>query len=182
MSTEDTRNIIGVKHLGLLILALIMLVAAVGGYAYMMYEINVAIDEIAFTKTSVDTIGKKSAAIQNAERFLTETEAEREMLSKYVIRDTDVVRPIRAIEEAAESERVDVDISSAHTQSVADWNYHEAIRVTFSGSGSYANLVHLASALETLPFAARLEKVTFEVTADEWFATYALLIVKEKSP
>jgi hypothetical protein len=167
------------KKIGLLILALIILAASCGGYAYLMYEINVAIDEIAFTKTSVDTIGKRSAAIQASERFLTETKTEQEALRTYVIRDADVVRPIEAIEEAAREEKVDVDISSAHTQSVADWNHHETIRLTFSGTGSYMSLVHLASALETLPFAARLERVTFEVTADEWFATYALLIVKE---
>lgn len=170
------------KQTTLLILSLLFFVSASAAYAYLMYEITVAVDSIAQAEGSVTSIGERSAASQAAERFIAETADERAELLRYIVNDADVIQAIEVIEGAARREKIDADISSASTQPLPDRAYHESVQVSFSSEGSYASLVRLASALETLPLAARLERVVFESTVNAWFATYSILIVKEKTP
>lgn len=182
MNDQNTGHTIGMKKIGLLIAALLFLSVSSGAYAYVMYGVTAAIGEIAIAKGNVESVGKRSATTQAAERFLADTAVEYETLARYVVSDADVARPIEIIEETARRARVDIEVSSADTLEVPDWQSHDAVRVTFSAEGSYASLVHLASALETLPYAAALERMTLEATADSWLATYSVLFVKEKTP
>lgn len=166
------------KQIISLTFAVLFFLATLGAYAYLMYEVTVAVDSLAVAREQVNSVGQRSAATSARERFVADTEGERAALGEYIIRDADVVTPIETIERAANREDVTIEISSVSTESIPDWKYHEGIRVTLSAEGSYRELVHFASALETLPFAARLERFALESGEDAWFATYLILIPK----
>jgi hypothetical protein len=170
------------KQIGILMLALLVALSALGGYAFLMRGITLSIASIGEAKKSVDLVGKRSALARASEQFIVDTEAERKALAGFVVDDQEVVSALETIETVARREKVEASISSVTVEVVPTLKYHEIVNVILSGEGTFTALATLASALEALPFAARLETTAFEHTSSKtWVGTYSILIVKEKA-
>jgi len=170
------------KNTATLILAVVSFLAAFGGYAFLMTRINTSIDSIAAAKINIDSIGKREGLAKAARIFLADTEDDRQALAQFVLDDQRIIEIIETIENTARREKVDASISSVTIQEEKTWNSHELARIAINGEGKYPSLAAFASALETLPFAARLESASFESRAKgTWFGSYTVVAVKEKS-
>lgn len=171
------------KNIVLLIISVLVFFASWGGYAFLMTRINTSIDSIATTKVRIDSVGRREGLAKTAEFFIADTESDREELARFVVDDQGVIEVIETIEAAARREKIDASISSVTIQANEGWQSHELVRVAVNGKGKYTALAAFASALETLPFAARLESVSLENISDRtWSGGYTVVLVKEKNP
>jgi len=170
------------KNTATLIFAIAVFLGSLGGYVFLMMRINTSVDNIAAAKVSIDSIGKREQFAKTANIFLADTGNEKQTLARFVIDDQKIIDVIETIETTARREKVDASISSVTLQNEQDWKNHETVRIVINGEGTYAALAAFSSALETLPFASRLESVSFEhVSGHSWFGGYTVVLVKEKS-
>ncbi|HEY4473790.1 MAG TPA: hypothetical protein VI957_01340, partial [Candidatus Paceibacterota bacterium] len=94
--------------------------------------------------------------------------------------DDDIVAVIETIELAAKREKVELSIASVDVETGA-WKRHEPVRAVMTAAGSFASLAAFATALETLPRIARVEKFGMETVGKELFGTFEISFVKEKT-
>lgn len=170
------------KQLPILILALLLAIAAIGGYVFMLTTIQTAVDEIASARADSQSAEERETLAQTANIFMTDTAPARSELDTFVTTDAEFVSAIDMLESAGKREKVDVTIGSVSVKKTAA-KAHEAATVILSAKGSFAGLAAFASAVESLPLASRVTSVSLEASTDNsWFGTFSLEFLKRKSP
>jgi len=168
------------KHLIGIILALILFVAAVGGYVYLHQEVRASMDAEATARAEGAAAEERERHARAARSFLSGVAAEQTELATYVATDADFLAVIETIEAAARREKVTLAIGSVSVGE-EESKYHEQVAVVLSAEGTFANVARFASALETLPFASKLVSASFEkATGKSWFLKARILFVKRK--
>ncbi|OGG44348.1 hypothetical protein A2841_01005 [Candidatus Kaiserbacteria bacterium RIFCSPHIGHO2_01_FULL_48_10] len=164
----------------LLALALILCAGAALGFSFVLGEIYLSLSTIATTRGQVAAVEQQETLTRTAQLFASETGELQKELDAFIAHDADVVKAIETIELAAQREKVELAIASVAVGSVGTWKRHEPVRAVMSAKGSFASLAAFATALETLPRVARVEKFGIETTGTEWFGTFEVSFVKEK--
>lgn len=169
------------KHLVRPIGLLFLLLATALGFLFVVTETSAL---IASTKDASDKLlvsETRDQALDDAVRFLRESAGAHDELASFVIKDTDSIRVISAVEEAAKSQKLKSTIGGVSIVPT-DWKYHERVRVVVSARGPFASLVSFTEILESLPEASRVENISLEASAGkEWFGTFTVDFIKEKS-
>ena len=169
------------KHLVAPILSCIVLAVAIIGFAFVMLQIGTFGTTIAKAKESERIASLRDQALQSASAFLNDTASDRAELENFVVKNSNSVSFITAIEDAGLREKVIANIGSINLPST-EWKYHEPVQVVVTARGSFAALSQFATALESLPVGSRLLTMSIEASANHtWFGTFTLDFVKEKS-
>jgi hypothetical protein len=125
--------------------------------------------------------GQEENASQLVQSFVSQTAPERTELESFVATDASVVSVIQEIEAAAAREGVKVTIGAISVVPDTSWRFHESLNIAVSSTGSFAGVTAFATALESLPHASHVAKMDFEATAKEWYGTFTLDFLKEKT-
>ena len=161
-------------------IALLFCAAAVMGYAFVLGEISFSLSTIATMRGQVAAVERQETHVRTAELFTAETGALQGELDGFIAHDDDIVAVIETIELAAKREKVELSIASVDVETGA-WKRHEPVRAVMTAAGSFASLAAFATALETLPRIARVEKFGMETVGKVWFGTFEISFVKEKT-
>lgn len=165
-----------------LLIALLLLAAAVYGFAFLAAHTYAAAAAAAAAAESIATAGKQESFQQNVAAFMRGTESERAELGTFITKDRDVVSIIAAIEAAAKREKVSVEVSSIAVAPAPYWKYHEPLDVTLSAQGSFPALAAFATNLESLPWVSHLLTMTAGASdMHTWTSTFTLEFAKEKA-
>lgn len=168
------------KNILPLILAVLVLVAALAGYWYLLSAVRSAMDVGATARAEGSAAEEREKFARTAETFLAGLSAEQTELETLVARDEDFVSVIEMVEATALREGVKATIGSVSVEKQGA-QFHETVSVSASARGSFKNVASFISALETLPFASRVVAVNLETSTDEsWFGTVTIEIVKRK--
>ena len=168
------------KNFGPTIAAFLLLVVAMAGYSFLVFEVNRYVGRISVALLGSESLTQRDAQARSIEFFLGDTEELRASLDGFVVRDDNVVSVIELLEDVARKENVSLSIASV---SVADagWSYHERVDVSFSVDGTFVNVTDFIATLEGLPFVARIENGTTGASGDaSWFGSFMATFVKEK--
>ena len=161
------------------IAALVVLALLIGGYVFMLNQVDGYIMRMSLALGDTETLTARDTQARSTEVFLSETAPLREVLAGVVIANNDEVSVIEILEDIANNEGVELSISSV---SVAQpgWSYHERIDAQFTILGSFDDVLTYASTIEALPFAARLEAGRLEASNDgDWFGAFTATFIKE---
>ena len=168
------------KHVFPLIISILLLFAAIGGYWYMTFAISNAIGTIADAKGSIESTREREQMTRTASSFLAETAAERAELDTFIAQNADFVAVIESIEGAAAREKVSATVDSVNVSKTSQ-KYHEIVAVSVSARGSFGGVLSFASALETLPFASRVTSLSLDSTGGTgWYLQASMEFVKRK--
>ncbi|TAJ13982.1 hypothetical protein EPO56_02575 [Patescibacteria group bacterium] len=168
------------KHILRPIIALIALSIALGVFILVTYRIASFTDTAreAYDKTTI--LDARKANAKGTEALVKDVIEDKATLGEFVVKDSEQVRLIEAVEGAARKENLKTNIGSIVVLA-NDWKYHDRVRVTVSTRGSFASLISFGRMLESLPEASWVESASFEVSANNtWFAVYIVDFVKEK--
>lgn len=169
------------KQLPVLIFAVLIALAAGGGYVFMLTSIQTAVDGIAVARAESQTAEDRERLAQTANVFIQDTAIARDELNTYVTTDADFVSAIETLENAGKREKVEVTIGSVSVKKITA-KAHEVATVILSAKGSFSALTAFASALESLPLVSRVGTLSLESSADSgWFGTFSVDFVKRKS-
>lgn len=169
------------KNFTIPILTLLLLVAAVFGYGYALVKVESFVGAIANTRGSARMASAQDEAGKEVNTFLAAVAADSTELENFVVKDSESLRIIDAVESAAKIAKVDTTIASVSVIP-SDWKYHDRIRVVVSGRASFQALSKFAAALEVMPEASRIENISLESAANRtWFGTFTVDFVKEKA-
>ncbi|MBY0539609.1 hypothetical protein K2P56_04240 [Patescibacteria group bacterium] len=169
------------KHLIFLVISVIIFLAAVGGYWFMLQNISLGVNQIAAARAEADAANGREQFARAASSFLSDTSLEREELETFVVQDADVVAAIETIEASAKREKITASVSSVNVNTKGQ-QFHEIVTMTVSARGSFAALNAFASSLESLPFASRILSLSLEESAERsWFLSASLEFVKRKA-
>ena len=164
----------------LMLLSVTLFATAFGTYLVLSSAIRASIAELGTALEHTATADTRVASARNARSLLLETADERTALAAFVIRESDVAGAIETIESAGRTANVAVSVSTAEEEAQA-WKYHAVVTLKLSARGSFKNLGTFTAILESLPFASRLEKVSFEESEENvWYAAFTLSFIKEK--
>ena len=160
-----------------LVLGLLSCVGA-GWFVWDVRSRATLLDERLLTQGGADT-QRTSAAARAA---LRNSKNQRTELAK-IIGSRDVVETVRLVEDAAKAAGVvtevdSVSASGAHPEDKTLETYKVAIGV----EGAFPKIVHLISALETLPVPSRIEQVKVEYLERSWQATMLVSLYIEAKP
>ncbi|MBX9765327.1 hypothetical protein K2X83_01665 [Patescibacteria group bacterium] len=168
------------KHLGYLIMGLLLLAAAMAGYWFMHTTISRGVDEIAGARAEAEAASGREQFARAAGAFLSDTALEREELNTFVVQDEDFVAAIETIEASAKREKITVTVGSVEVNTQKN-QFHEVITMTVSARGPFAALTAFAASLESLPFASRVLSLSLEESAERaWFLNASLEFIKRK--
>jgi hypothetical protein len=168
------------RSLTTLIVAVGMVVASCALYVFMYAQIAEDIERIARAVGSAETLFERDASIRGQQIFLEENKDALEQLRTYLVTDGAIIETIEFIETAGANTAVDVSISSVNTRSQEAWSAHEAVDIAFSARGDFASIAQFTGLIESFPLASRVERLVFEKTTDEWFASFSIVFVKLK--
>lgn len=180
MSTQT----IGRKSKELLAITILLNIAAVGWYGFLLTDIQATQSRI-FDLTN--QIGAESAEgnTLTAKKTLTvDTALFREKLALYTVGRDGAVSFIELLETIGNDIGVRVVIESATTKELTLFPQNEELRLTLTATGTWSAVVRFLGLLELLPYKAKVEQVvvskTPPLTRDPWRADFSLTIVKEK--
>lgn len=169
------------KHFVRPIGLLFVLFLAVAGFLFIVTKTSAL---IAVTKDATDKLlvsETRDQALRDAVGFLAESAGAQEELGSFVVKNTDSVRVISAVEDAAKKQKLKATVGTVDTVPT-DWKYHERVRVVVSARGPFASLVSFTEMLESLPEASRVENISLEASANnEWFGIFTVDFIKEKT-
>ncbi len=168
------KNIVGA------VIGLLFALGAIGGYAYLIYEVHTAMNTGATARAEGVAAEEQDRFASTAQTLLAGLAVEQVELETYVAKDADFVAVIEAIEGAAAREGVKASIGSVNVIAGSS-QFHETVTVTASSRGTFKNITSFISALGTLPLASRVSAVALEASGDNsWFATVTLEVLKRK--
>lgn len=162
-----------------LIVAMLIFAACVTAYGVMYTRIASGIDRIGVVLANTEALSARDALVRSQQLFLEDTTEAREVLSTFVLDDSQVVDAIEIVEDTARSNGTEFVISTVNTVG-GSWESHEGIEINFSARGSFSALANTIATLEALPIAARLERGSLEASTDGWLGTFTVTFVKEK--
>ena len=180
----------------ILILSIVLAVLLVGLYVYSTQYISGLVKKTAEIK---EEIGKSQAVYKNAEtieRSSRNIEIQKIKIASYFVPAGGAINFI------ADLERVAADFGLEYTtQNISEENTEELdhqgkgfLRVTFSASGSWKNIMRLLRFVESLPYGLSIDKVDLNtdkgvpgvedasgnVSARKWSATMTFSVLKTK--
>src|SRR4051812_12796832 len=120
------------KNFTIPLLTLLLLVATLAGYAYTLAKVQSFVSSIAEARGKAGMTGAEDEAGKEINTFLTAVASDSGELENFVVKDSESLRIIEAVESAAKIAKVDITITSVSVVS-SDWRYHERIRVVASG-------------------------------------------------
>lgn len=168
------------KHIVRPIIAFTTLALALGAFILVTYQITSFTDTVRESYDKTTILNAREATVKGTEALIREVVEDKVTLGEFVIKDSEQVRLIEAVEGAARKENLKTSIGSIVVLA-SDWKYHDRVRVTVSTRGSFASLVSFGRTLESLPEASWMESASFEASANNtWFGTYIVDFVKEK--
>lgn len=169
------------KNLTPVIAALALSVIIVGGYVFLIFEVNTYVDRISVALQGSESLTQRDAQARSIEAFLNDTAELRASVDQFVVKNENVVSVIELLEDNARRENVSLSISSVSVSDVSGWDHHQRIDVSFSIDGTFANTTDFIATLEALPFAVRVENGTLGVSGgSSWFGSFMATFVKEK--
>ena len=144
-----------------------ILVAVVAGcilagvlYAFMFVRIKDENTEIAMLQVTIDTAADQQAKLESAKEVFALTLREREELDRYILSNDAVVDFIEDLEglktiTGAVVQVVTVNVAASGTASSTT----EGLTLTLNAEGSWNQVMHLLSIIETLPYSVRITNV-----------------------
>ena len=125
------------KQIVILVSTVIVFVAALGFYLFLMTDITKFLATIATIKEQISTAGLRDSLQRSQEIFVQETALERDEIETFVASDSGIVNIIETIEAAGRREKVLVTIGSVVVQSPPELKQHELVRITMSARGGF---------------------------------------------
>jgi glutamine synthetase adenylyltransferase len=169
------------KHILILVVGVLFAAAAAGGYWFMYQNIAHGVNGIAEARADADAASGRERFQRAASAFLSDTAREREELNTFVVQDADFVAAVETIEAAAKREKITTTVGSVAVDSKLR-QFHEVITMTVSARGPFEGVTAFAAALESLPFASRVQSLSIEASAEKtWFLTASLEFIKRKA-
>ncbi len=156
-----------------------LLLAAAGGFWYFTIVIQGTAHDIEELRSTIKTLESRDEFVRVAERFLSDTRAEREFLQQFIAQSDDAVTTLALVEGVARRARVTAAISSATVSDSGDI-HHDRLVVVVAARGTFSAQVAFITALESLPRASFVEKVELEAADSGWFGTYTISFARSK--
>lgn len=164
-----------------LVVSIIILAVAVGGYVFMTARLNSALERGVHAAEAADTLTKKDRALQGAGELLRATQPLAETLATFVSSETDVVKGIELLEAAGRQSGINLDLGNVNVSPLGSWSYHEALVIDLTAEGSFTKLTKFLSIVESLPHLARLERASLKkVGKSSWTVAATVVFVKQK--
>ncbi len=158
----------------------LLLLGAVCLYVFLVEDIASSMTAIAAAKESALQVGAEADIAHGTDIFMADTAAEQTELETFVVKDSESVRIVNAIDDAATRAHVTPTIGSVSVLPTS-WQYHEPVEVVVSAKGSAAALTSFATLLQSLPEASELKTMSLEAsTNNSWFGKFIVDFVKEK--
>ncbi|GEM_PF-1514795 len=175
-----------IRNIASLTLVVLLAVAAIGGYVYLLQGINASIAVIATTDGDTASAGKRAAFADSMRAFLTDVADQRTELESFVITEESVAPVIEAIESEARRDKVFVTVSSVTKGTELGWKNHGTVRLNLTGEGTYSALSTFAAALEALPLGSHLANMSLQAVGEKsdkrWYGEFSVIIVARLSP
>ena len=163
------------------VFSLALLIAVIAVYVFALAQVNEYVLRMSRALSDTETLSARDAQVRSVENLSKETVEQREALQSVVITDTDVVSVIKILENTAKDEQVDLSISSVSVTQPDGWLYHERVDVVFSTQGRFVRVLAFTHAIESLPFAARLESGRVQLSSgSNWFGSHTVTFIKQK--
>lgn len=154
-----------------LILAVLVLIVTFGSFMFMLYQID---KKSSLLKTQIDTASTQSAqeyTLLNLEKIANATQAEREKVSGYFLRqESESINFLSLVEQKAPQVGVKLQTESLK-KSVDATTKAEWIEVDFLLSGTLRNVQEFIKLLENVPYVSQLLAVDLTmVSSNQWQA------------
>lgn len=165
-----------------LVASFIVFAAAVGAYTYLSVAVQGSVERATTAGVEASNLTAKDNALQSTGIALRDSKEFSDTLATFVSSGNDVVRGIELLESAGRKSKAKLSLGTAQITTSEGWAYHEAVALTFSAEGTFAQLLRLLSEVENLPHLVRLENVSLQKPGkkEEWTAHAAVIFVKEK--
>lgn len=151
-----------------LTLILTVLVAALvfGAYGWLTMRVIATNDEALLTASTIDVEALQEGHTRTAERLLTEIDEERLELASLFVTKESIVSFIELLESLGADADVTTTIASVDTEEEMRGAVG-SVRVRLVAVGSWRNLVHFVTLLDTLPFVFEVREADLVETETE---------------
>lgn len=163
-------------------LGILFLSVSIGACAVFLHEVEKkkeTLHELGLLRAQTESRKKTLMTLTTA---LTDTKEERAYLTSRILKEEDVVDFLTLIESLGREQGTKLTTSSLTVEPVN--SSFESLVVGVNVEGQYANLMHLLTLFEHLPYQVTIEKVVFEKTSDGgsafWKSFYEIRVTKTK--
>ena len=163
------------------ILAVLFLIASIGGYWYVYTDIQASAELVSHSRDQIAEIAARDAFAKAAAKFITETAADRLAVESFEIQPADTAGAIELVEDAAKVAKVTATVASANILALPE-DHHERLDIVVSADGSFVGQARFATVLESLPRGAVVRAAHLEATDKGWYGTYTVSFIKIKAP
>jgi len=148
------------RTIGILGLAIIGCMLAGALYALMFVRIESENTEAALLRVVVDAGAEEQAKLESAKEIFALTQKEREELGRYIVSNDAVVDFIEALENLNETTGANVEVVTVNVVPAAiPDSVTEELALALSVEGTWNQVMHLLSIVETLPYSVRIGNV-----------------------
>lgn len=149
------------RHIIPLALLTVLVLGALGGYFYFHSVIKDTIQSTADAMTEISNEQLSQSNIFALKKTIKETEADRDTLQSYFVKEDEVVKFIESIEDLGKKTNTIVQITQA--QASQDPKKASTLFISLSSSGTFVDVTHFLVLLENLPHDMSVNKVLLSV-------------------
>lgn len=146
-------------------IAFILLTSVLIVLGYMMYRLETARAELALSQREIAEIQAREASFTQLSRDLEETKSDREALEIFLIKPDDVVGFLSLIETLGAG--YSTTVSTASLTVAEESEAFDTLRIEIKVIGPMEGVLQVLKALETLPYASRIDAVTLAAAGGE---------------
>lgn len=147
----------------LIVLLGIACIVAFGGYTLLVVSGNRASARATLLQQEVMVQSQREARVGNTEKLLEDVRNEQEHIASFFVSRNNVVSAIETLEGLGGVTRTTVTLADV-TLSGESTTAPDVLTIRLTGTGSWANVAHLLSLLEHLPFHAELVSVSLNTS------------------
>lgn len=171
------------KNKGLLLVAVLFTIAAIGCYGFLFMEIKGKNERISELVNRIDSEASEENVLRSIKTMVAETAPMREELLKFTVGKDDAVSFIELLETVGRDAGVSVDIDSVTPAEIAGGGGVEALKLSLKITGAWAKVLTFLGLLEFLPYETKVEQVSVsrsELPESPWGIHANLIVLKEK--
>ena len=155
--------------------------AAIAAMSWLVYDWNEKRNALSDLELSYANAAQKNTYAASARVLLRDIETERKQLGE-INANSDPVEIIHFIEGVGKSAHVSITINSVNPGSTyaKDPSLNSFV-IAITGTGSFSQLNHFVSLLETIPLPSLIEKVKFEKHDRDWNVEVLIRVFTEEA-
>ncbi len=167
----------------LLVIALVLNVAVVGGYIFLFIGVKEKNERISVLVNEIEAKVAEENTHSSIRAIVAQTVKQRNQLAKYSIAKEEAVSFIELLERTGREIGVSVNITSVRETEIPETPVFEHLTLALTATGTWPGVVRFLGRLESLPYEAKVTQAAVSKTdtyAGSWNISLSLSALKEK--